>query len=116
MDQVVENMYTQLCLWPSTSIGDSTSKEFEEYMLDTFGVRIKFKCIEITLPDKDEFDCPVPETGGRSDLFFYVNSEDIPRFAVPRLKVGIRWWEDVLRNGGAYLYSKQFLTENPSTW
>lgn len=29
---------------------------------------------------------------------------------------GIRWWEDVLGNGGAYLYTPEFLESHPKTW
>ena len=34
--------------------------------------------------------------GGRRDVLFSIPQEDVPRFAVPRLEYGIRWWSDYL--------------------
>lgn len=113
----VENYYTQLCVWPSATMEDSSPEDFEKFILDEFeGTRVKFKCIQLTLPDKNGH-IEVPGTGGRSDLFFYVHSDDIGKFAAPRLLAGIRWWEDVVKyNGRCTLYSEEFLTQNPPTW
>lgn len=46
----------------------------------------------------------------------YFNYEDLSKFAVPRLSVGIRWWEDVLGNGGARLYSDDILKKYNPKW
>ncbi len=51
-----------------------------------------------TGPDRDENGIAVPETGGRHDVFFAVHNDDVMRFAIPRLQMGIRWIEDVLEN------------------
>ena len=51
-----------------------------------------------TLPDLEDRDHPLPETGGRYDLFFCFHNLDIMRIAVPRLAYGIRWWSDVVDN------------------
>ena len=45
-----------------------------------------------------------------------LHSADIGKFAVPRLKAGIRWWEDVLANGGGPLYGEEILKKYPVTW
>jgi len=45
-----------------------------------------------------------------------VHDEDIDKFAVPRLSMGIRWWEDVLRNGNGVLYTEDVLEKYPMTW
>ena len=51
-----------------------------------------------TLPDVEEQDHPVPESGGRKDFFFCFHNLDIMRVAIPRLAYGVRWWEDVVDN------------------
>jgi hypothetical protein len=38
------------------------------------------------------------------------------KFAVPRLQIGIRWWEDVLGNGGGELYPEFVLAKYPKIW
>ena len=58
-----------------------------------------------------------PDTGGRNDAFFYVHSEDIGGFAIKRLQMGIRWWEDVIKyNDNSHLYTQEFLDTYPPTW
>jgi hypothetical protein len=112
----MENNYTQLCVWPGTVLGDSTPKDLENFFLEEMKTRIKFHTEVKTLPDIDR-GIPVPDTGGRNDLFFYVHSEDIANFAIPRLRMGIRWWEDVIGyNDNSHLYSEEFLNAHPTTW
>jgi hypothetical protein len=110
--------YTQLCVWPGTVLGDSTPEDLENFFLDEMGTRIKYKCEVKTNPDLDESGNPLPETGGRNDLFFYVHNEDVGKFAIPRLRMGIRWWEDVIsyNDNSHHLYSPEFLDANPVTW
>lgn len=112
----MEKDFTQLCVWPGTVLGDSTPKDFEDFFLNEMGVRVKYHTEVETLPDVEN-DKAVPDTGGRNDLFFFVHSEDIPKFAIPRLQMGIRWWEDVIvYNDNKHLYTDQFLEANPPTW
>jgi hypothetical protein len=109
--------YTQLCVWPGTVLGDSKPEELESFFLDEMKTRIKFHAEVQTLPDLDKNGNPDPETGGRNDLFFYVHSDDVASFAVPRLQMGIRWWEDVVGyNDNRHLYTEEFLNANPLTW
>ncbi len=106
------NEFTQLCVWPATMLGEYTAKEFEDFMKEQFGVRVKFEIETVTNGSVER-----NEEGGRHDLLFYVHSEDIGKFAVPRLVAGIRWWEDVIKyNDGAYLYSDEILKKYPATW
>lgn len=115
-DTAVKNDYTQLCVWRSCRLGDETPESFEKFIFNNFnGARIKF-CEEVTtLPDVED-GMVVRGTGGRPDLFFYVHSQDIAMFSIPRLKAGISWWEDVLANGGGPLYGKEILEKYPLTW
>ena len=110
--------YTQLCCWPATEMGDKTSKELKKFFMDEMNTRIKYKCVVLTKPDVCENGHEQPNTGGRSDLFFYVHQDDVNHFAAPRFKYGIRWWEDVIKynKGNRHLYTKEFLKENQPTW
>jgi hypothetical protein len=112
----MEKDFTQLCVWPGTVLGDSTPKDLEDFFLNEMGVRVKYHTEVETLPDVENGKA-VPDTGGRNDLFFFVHNDDIPKFAVPRLQMGIRWWEDVIvYNDNKNLYTDQFLEANPPTW
>ncbi len=113
--------FTQLCVWPGCIVNENSAEDkiqqFVDFMKDNFGVRVKYHTEVKTQPDIDENGKPNLETGGRNDLFFYVHSEDIPHFAIPRLQVGIRWWEDMVGyNDNSHLYPKEFLDAHPLTW
>ena len=103
--------FNQVCVWEGTVVGKEEVKNFEEWIQNEFGVRAKY-CEEVeTLPTPGE-----EGTGGRNDLFFRVHNDDVQKFSVPRLLVGIRWWEDVLGNGNGVLYPQEILTKYPKTW
>jgi hypothetical protein len=109
--------YTQLCVWPGTVLDDHTPEDLEGFFLKEMKTRIKYHTQVETLPDLDENGKAIPDTGGRNDLFFYVHTDDIANFAIPRLQMGIRWWEDVVGyNNNRHLYSEEFLTANELTW
>lgn len=84
--------YKQVCVWPGTIVGEDKISDFEKFMMDDFQTRVQYLEEIETYPDISG-DL---KTGGRNDLFFAVHSNDIGKFAVPRLSVGIRWIEDVL--------------------
>ncbi len=108
--------FTQLCVWPSTLCNKDQEKELLEFFKEEYGVRIKYEgCIE-TLPDKNKQGKNVKGTGGRSDLFFYIHTDDVSHFALPRLSQGIRWWEDVVLNNSHLIYSDKVLEKYPTTW
>ncbi len=106
--------YKQLCVWPGTVLGDSTVEDFEKFF-EQQGFRVKFAEEVETLPDVEDGRV-VEGTGGRHDILFYIHQEDISKFAVPRLSMGIRWWEDVLGNGHSNWYTKTVLEKYPNTW
>jgi hypothetical protein len=111
------NNFTQLCVWEGILLGGFTTQEFENWMFDNFGARIKYETELKTLPDLDKYGNAIPETGGRNDVFFYAHAEDIPKFAVLRLQARIRWWEDVVKyNDNSHLYPKEILDKYELTW
>ena len=107
----MDKQYTQLCVWHGCLLGEGNTPEtFETFMRDKFGVRVKFaEEVETIIALQDA-------PGKRHDLFFYVHSKDISKFAVKRLMYGIRWWEDVLGNGNGSDYSPATLEKYPNTW
>ena len=113
-DTHMKNQFNQLCVWPGTVVGDSkkVQEDFVKFFKDELGVTVKYETEVKTLPDTPE----CTETGGRNDLFFYIADDDIGKFAVPRLSMGIRWYEDVLGNGGGKLYPKEILKKYEKTW
>jgi hypothetical protein len=114
---MTENKFTQLCVWPGTVLGDNTIQDLENFFLQEMKTRIKYHGEVKTLPDLDSDGNQIPETGGRNDLFFFVHGDDVKHFALPRLQMGIRWWEDVVGyNDKRHLYTEEFLKNNPTTW
>lgn len=89
--------FTQAVLWPAVSVSADQVADFEAFILEALGTRAKFIGTFETLPDVDETGF-VPGTGGRKDTLFYVHTDDIGKFAVPRFQYGMRWVDDVLDN------------------
>jgi hypothetical protein len=109
MNKVKPKGFSQVCVWPGTVVGREEAKDFEEFFASEFGVRARYLEEIVTCADRDGDGSPVEGTGGRNDLFFAVHDDDVDKFAVPRLKLGIRWIEDVTApvNGGCALYPER---------
>ena len=113
--------YKQLYIWEGIILTDDKEMPTEEninnflnYLENNLGGRFKYCGYVITLPDKDKNGNLIPETGGRSDQFFYIHNDDVNRVA--RLKMGIHYWEDVLGNGHAERYPIEVLKTLKPTW
>lgn len=94
--------YSQVCVWRGTVLdeGEDRIAQFENFFMTELNTRVKFLEEIVTGPDLDvRTGEPVPETGGRNDIFFCVHQEDIGHFAIPRLQFKISWIEDVLADG-----------------
>ena len=113
-----KDKFTQICVWPACTLGDSSAIEFEQFVMNEFKVRVKYLEEIETLPDLDDYGNPVPETGDRIDLLFAIHTDDVGVFALPRLSIGIRWWEDVLasHNNSSHLYSDELKEKYQVTW
>ncbi len=106
--------FKQLCVWPGTIVGQDSIEEFESVMEKEFGVRVKYAEEVITNPDPGE---TIEQSGGRTDLFFWLHDEDVSKWAIQRLQLGIRWWEDVISyNDNSYLYPQEVIDKYPVTW
>lgn len=95
--------FSQVCVWEGTVVAPDTIDEFITFFKDEMGVRVQYLEEVLTAPDIKN-GRSVPDTGGRNDLFFAVHKDDIMKFAIPRLRMGIRWIEDVYGNGHGNLY------------
>ena len=107
----MKGKFNQLCVWPGTVVGDSkkVQEDFVKFFKDELGVTVKYETEVKTLADETG-------PGGRNDLFFYIADDDVMKFAIPRLQMGIRWYEDVLGNGGDKLYPTEVLEKYEKTW
>jgi hypothetical protein len=54
--------------------------------------------------------------GGRHDVFLLIHESDKRTASLKRLSLGIRWWEDVLDNGGRERYPNTFQDSYPGLW
>jgi len=112
--------WSQICIWPGTLIEcvgctkEESIKKFEEFFMQEMKAKVKYLEEVKTNPEPDD---TTGETGGRNDVFFAVHEDDIGKFAVARLMMGIRWIEDVIKyNNNAYLYPKDVLKRYQPTW
>jgi len=131
VQKLAEEGYEQVCIWPGIlvvntkddqldkNISSAQDKiaDFENWVKEEFGVRVKYLEEVKTLPDKDGSGKAIPNTGDRNDLFFVVHKKDIGKFAIPRLRAGIRWYEDVVSyNNHANLYPAEILEKYEVRW
>ena len=89
--------FTQVCVWPGTIVTELDIQMFEDYFKEN-GFAVQYLESLLTKPDRNEDGTPVPETGGRHDVFFALHNDDVVKFAIPRIAMGIKWIEDVLDN------------------
>ena len=85
--------FNQVCVWPGTVMQESDVPDFETWMKAELNTRVQYLESVVT-----KADCNDPTTGGRHDVIFAVHQDDVMKFALPRMRLGIRWVEDVLDN------------------
>ena len=100
-------------LWPGVLISeeDVETGNLADFFHKNFSIEIIPIGTVHTLPDKGDYS---GETGGRADFFFYVPSQYISQFAVPRFQMQMRWWEDVYFNDGEDIYPADFKEAFPN--
>lgn len=83
------NRYSQVVVWPHTLL-DGDIAGFTKFIHETFNQTRIADVVEHKISEE------------RTDVLFCIHSEDIPKFAVPRLAWGMRWLEDVMNNDDTY--------------
>lgn len=87
----MKNKYIQPVVWIGTVLGDSTPEEFNEYFKE-IGFRVKY--------DK-EFKMVGGYYKGLTCTIFQLHINDIPKFAMFRLKTDdMKWMEDFIDHHG----------------
>lgn len=91
--------YTQVCVWEGANVDESRIEEFEAIILLGEGARVQYLEEITTKPlcfeeDGDRF-LEYESDRERTDLFFAVHDDDLQAFSTRRLKLGMRWVEDV---------------------
>jgi len=104
--------FTQLVCWQGTDMPlQPSDREIDDLqqMFANRGFRIRFEAVVRTLPG-------CGGAGNRSDVFFYLHRDDVAAFALFRLLVdsSLKWWEDVVDNGQAILYTDAFVRAHPA--
>ena len=106
--------YEQIVVLPGC---DYNEKKDKDYVLKFFKThkfhRPKIIGVIITLPTKDLLGNDIPGTGGRKDLFLYLNVKDERRFANWRFAFGFMYWEDVYYNKEEEHYPIEFRNKYP---
>jgi hypothetical protein len=91
--------YEQIVVLPGCNYNN---KQDKKYFLSFFKNhnfhRPKIIGVIITLPTKDLLGNNIPGTGGRNDLFFYINVKDERRFKSWSFAFGMFYWEDIFYN------------------
>jgi len=105
-----ERPYSQVVVWPGTIVGASEAEAFVAWIAEAFnGTRAVYLEDVTTNPDLNDDGSPVPGTGGRIDAFFAVHEDDIPKFAVARLRYGMQWIDDVYWHHNDHRYPSSVL-------
>lgn len=96
--------FHQLCAWVGTTLNGKTAEDFEKFFKE-LGYRVKF-AEEVKRVGTDQ-----------SIILFWIHDDDVERFAIPRLKMGISWWEDLIKyNGHRDWFTKETLDKYPCIW
>jgi len=105
MENETKEEFNILCVMEGTEIEENEEgiADFENTMKELFEMDFKYCETVVTLPDRSG-------PGGRKDIFFLIKANDAGKFAIPRIRLGVRWYEDVIDNmGKRKIYSKDIL-------
>ena len=105
---------SQVVVWPGIIVGADNSKKFEDWFAEN-GFNVTYLEEFKTLPEVAD-NRVVEGTGGRNDVLFQVEDDDLGKFAVWRLNYGMSWWEDHLDNGNSDIIPRAILERYPYTW
>ena len=109
------NPYNQTVVLQGYGLGGRSPAYFAEQFKKDHNIRVKFGEEVLTLPDQVD-GVEVRNTGGRSDILFYVHDDDVLEFARIKLELNCRWWEDISYNDYQYIYPQEILDKYPFRW
>jgi len=114
----MKNEFNQVVVWEGTIVGEDEKNKFEQFFKDEVGVTVKYITEVKTKPSLDENGFKISGTGDRNDVLFYIHNKDVGKFAMPKIQLGCRWWDDAISmaNGGGELYSEEILEKYPTSW
>lgn len=107
VNTVLNDGFTQVCVWPGTTLGEGGSGEIVEWFKDEFDIEIQFLEVILTNQDRNQYGDPIPNTGGRSDVLFAVKDGQANRFAPIKMHIAARWFDDVDYNNQGHLYPER---------
>jgi hypothetical protein len=96
--------FSQVCVWPGTVVQPNEVDLLVDYFKDQMDCRVQYLETIVTAPDRNNRGGTISNTGGRHDVLIAVHNDDVSKFAVPRLMLGIRWLEDIYGNDHGNLY------------
>jgi hypothetical protein len=101
--------YSQICILPGCDFNVEKDKKYFYEFFKKYKFR-KPKIIGVveTLPNKDSNGNIIIGTGGRKDLFFYINEKDERRFNTWKYIYSICYYEDVFYNHEEEIYPIKF--------
>lgn len=106
--------YSQIVILPACDFKlDKDKAYFYEFFKKYKFRKPKIIGVVETLPNKDANGKNIPGTGGRKDLFFYINEKDEKRFCTWKYTYSMLYWEDVFYNNEQELYPKKFRDNYP---
>lgn len=109
-------LYEQLVVMQGCDFKEADKEVFYEVFKKHKFKKPKIVGVVETLPSRDECGNIIPNTGGRKDLFFFINNKDINKFAVWRFLYSMRWWEDIFYNHEENIYPDDFKEQYPPRW
>lgn len=106
--------YSQIVILPGCDFNlEKDKKYFYEFFKKYKFRKPKIIGVVETLPSKDINGNIIPGTGGRKDLFFYINEKDEHRFSSWKYLYSMQNWEDVFFNHEEEIYPKKFRNKYP---
>ena len=109
--------FNQLVVLPGCDYDvEKDKKYFLEFFKKNKFHRPKIVGVIVTLPNKDLEGNIIIGTGGRKDLFFFINEKDEKRFATWKFTYSMVYYEDIFYNKEENIYPKSFIKKYKPRW
>jgi len=85
----IDDKFDQVIVWPGTMLKEEEEiNDFKQFIKKEAGLDCQYLEQIKTLPNKNG-------PGGRNDLFFAINTNDLTDFVILKMKLGLRYIEDI---------------------